>query len=176
MNMPLLPAGIWQIDTGHTQIGFSIRHLGISTVRGLFTEYSGQATIGTDLASSSVELAAATGSVNTGNSWRDEHLVSELFFASESFPEMTFRSTSVETSAVDYRLIGSLTIKAITKPVTFDLQFSGTAIFPMDDKVHAGFLATTTIRRSDFDVSYGIPIAGDAIAVRIDAQLLAPDA
>ncbi len=176
MSMHLSPAGVWQLDPSHTQVGFAIRHLGISTVHGLFTEYSGAATIGADLASSGIEVTAATRSVNTGNAWRDEHLVGELFFASDSFPEMTFRSTSIEATDEAYSLLGDLTIKAITKRVTFDLQFSGTAIFPMDEKVHAGFLATTRIRRSEFDIGYGVPVAADEVAVRIDAQLLAPDA
>ncbi|MCU1504312.1 MAG: polyisoprenoid-binding protein [Ilumatobacteraceae bacterium] len=175
MSIPLSPAGVWQIDTSHTQVGFSIRHLGISTVHGLFTEYSGRATIGADLRSTNVELTAATRSVDTGNTWRDEHLVGEHFFESDRFPAITFRSVAIEAAGEAYRLLGDLTIKGITHPVTFDLEFSGTSVFPMDETLHAGFLATTTIKRTAFDVGYGVPIASDDVVLRIDAQLVAPD-
>jgi polyisoprenoid-binding protein YceI len=174
MAIPLSPAGAWKIDTSHTQLGFSLKHLGISTVHGMFTEYGGEATIGSDLESSSIELTAATKSVNTGNAWRDEHLVGEHFFDSENHPQMTFRSTSVSAAGDRYKLVGDLTIKGITKPVEFDLDFHGTSVFPTDESTHAGFLATTTIRRSDFDVSYGVPLASDEVNLRIDAQLIAP--
>jgi len=176
MSIPLSPAGVWQIDTSHTQVGFSIRHLGISTVRGLFSEYSGTATIGVDLSSTSVELTAVTSSVDTGNTWRDEHLAGENFFECDRFPAMTFRSVAVEAAGKAYRLVGELTIKGITREVGFDLEFSGTSVFPMDDTVHAGFSATTTIKRSDFDIAYGVPVASDDVALCIDAQLIAPAA
>lgn len=178
MSVPLAPPGVWQIDAGHTQIGFSVRHLGISSVHGLFTDYSGHALIGDDLTSTCVELTAATKSVHTGNAWRDEHLVGELFFDAERFPAMDFRSVAVaaaEGAGNAYRLSGELTIKGTTRRVDFDLEFSGTAVFPMDEKLHAGFLATTTIKRSEFGIGYGVPLASDEIAVRIDAQLIAPD-
>jgi polyisoprenoid-binding protein YceI len=174
-GVPLSPAGVWKIDTSHTQIGFSIKHLGISTVQGLFTEYSGAATIGTDPASTSVELTAKTASVDTGNTWRDEHLRGEHFFDCARFPEMTFRSTSVAPAGDRFTLVGDLTIKGITKSVSFDLDFCGTAVFAMDETLHAGFLATAIVQRSHFDVSYGIPIAADEVRLRIDSQLIAPD-
>jgi polyisoprenoid-binding protein YceI len=172
--IPLSPTGVWKIDTGHTQIGFSIRHLGISTVHGFFAEYSGHANIGADLDTTSVELSASTGSINTGNTWRDGHLVGTDFFDSENFPEMTFRSTSIVAAGDKYTLAGDLTVKDTTKPVSFDLSFNGVGVFPVDDSTHAGFLATTTVRRSDFGVSYGIPVASDEVEIRIDAQLIAP--
>jgi len=174
MSIPLSPAGVWQIDTSHTQVGFSLKHLGISTVHGLFTEYGGEATIGEELGASGIVFTAATKSVNTGNTWRDEHLVGEHFFESDRFPEITFRSGSIEASGDGYVLAGDLTIRGITKPVSFDLSFHGTSVFPMDKKTHAGFLATTTIKRSEFDVGYGVPLASDEVAIRIDAQLIAP--
>ncbi|MEO5723686.1 MAG: YceI family protein [Ilumatobacteraceae bacterium] len=174
MSLPLSPPGTWQIDSSHTQVGFSIRHLGISTVHGMFTEYAAQVLIGEDLESSGIEFTAATKSVDTGNAWRDEHLVGDLFFESDKFPEITFRSVSLESTGDTYQLVGDLTVKEVTKAITFDLAFQGSCVFPMDEKTHAGFQATATIRRSEFGVGYGVPVASDVVVIRIDAQLIAP--
>ncbi|MCU1391925.1 MAG: polyisoprenoid-binding protein [Ilumatobacteraceae bacterium] len=174
MTMPLTPGGVWKIDTSHTQLGFSIRHLGISTVRGFFTEYDGSAVIGEDLPSSSVEVTAKTASINTGNGWRDGHLHGADFMDVENFPEMTFRSSSLQPAGDGYALAGDLTIKGVSKPIVFDLTFHGTSEFPMDKSLHAGFFASTTISRSDFNISYGVPLASDEVGLHIDAQLIAP--
>jgi len=175
-GIPLSPAGVWTLDTGHTQVGFSVRHLGISTVRGFFTDYSGQATIGEDLGSSSVTISANTSSVNTGNAWRDGHLQAADFLDCENYPTMTFASTSLVAAGDGYTLEGDLTIRGVTKRVPFALLFHGTDVFPMDNKTHAGFLATATIRRSDFGAGHGVPIASDEVQLYIDAQIIAPDA
>jgi len=176
-GIPLSPAGLWALDTGHTQVGFSVRHLGISTVRGFFTDYSGQATIGEDLASSSVTISANTSSVNTGNAWRDGHLQAADFLDCENHPTMTFTSTSLvaDGDGDGYTLEGDLTIRGVTKRVSFALLFHGTDVFPVDNKTHAGFLATATILRSDFGAGYGVPIASDEVKLSIDAQIIAPD-
>jgi polyisoprenoid-binding protein YceI len=171
----LIPTGVWKIDLNHSQLGFSIRHLGISTVHGLFTTYSGEATIGSGPETSSIEVTASTDSINTGNSWRDGHLVAADFFDVERFPEMKFRSTSIRADGEGYTLTGDLTIKDITKQVVFDLAFNGTNVFPNDKLTHAGFLATTIVRRSEFDIGFGVPIASDEVGIRIDAQLIEPD-
>jgi len=175
-GIPISPPGVWKIDTNHTQVGFSIRHLGISMVYGLFANYSGHAVIGPDPEASSVEVTASTNSISTGNTWRDGHLVGADFLDCERFPALTFRSTSIVPAGDRYTLAGDLTIKNISKPVSFDLMFNGTNVFPVDETTHAGFLATTIIRRSEFDVGYGIPVAADEVHIRIDAQLIAPDA
>ncbi len=175
VGIPISPAGIWKIDTSHTQVGFSITHLGISTVYGLFSHYWGHAIIGPNAETSSVELTASTNSINTGNAWRDGHLVGADFLDCEQFPELTFRSTSILPAGDRFTLAGDLSVKNVSKPVSFDLVFNGTSVFPMDETTHAGFLATTVIRRSEFDVGYGVPIASDEVRVRIDAQLIAPD-
>jgi polyisoprenoid-binding protein YceI len=174
-GIPISPTGVWRIDTSHTQVGFSLTHLGISTVHGLFAHYSGHATIGPDPESSSVEVTASTNSINTGNSWRDEHLLGADFLDADRFPELTFRSTAIVPAGDRYTLDGDLTIKGISKRVPFDLMFNGTNVYALDEKTHAGFLATAVILRSEFDVGYGVPIASDEVRLRIDAQLIAPD-
>jgi polyisoprenoid-binding protein YceI len=172
-GMPL-STGVWKIDTGHTQLGFSVRHLGISTVHGLFARYSGRAEIGPDCASSSIELTVDTESISTGSAWRDGHLTGSDFLDCERFPAMTFRSSAIGETGERYSVTGDLTIKDITKQVSFDLTFNGVAVFLPNGTTHAGFLATTVIRRAEFGVGYGIPIASDDVAIRIDAQLVAP--
>jgi len=174
-GVPLSPSGAWAVDTGHTQIGFSIRHLGISTVHGFFTEYSGEAIIGDDLDSSSIALSAKTSSVNTGNSWRDGHLQGPDFLDCENHPEMSFVSTSLVAAGDGYTLEGDLTIRGVTKRVPFSLAFHGTDVFSVDNKTHAGFLATATILRSEFGAGYGVPVASDEVQIRIDAQLIEPE-
>jgi len=174
-GVPLSPSGAWAVDTGHTQVGFSIRHLGISTVHGFFTEYSGEAVIGDDLGTSSITFAAETSSVNTGNAWRDGHLIGADFLDCENHPEMTFTSTSLVAAGDAYVLEGDLTIRGVTQRVPFTLAFHGTDVFAVDNKTHAGFLATATILRSDFGAGYGVPVASDEVQIRIDAQLIEPD-
>lgn len=174
-GVPLSPAGVWRLDTGHTQICFTIRHLGISNVHGFFTDYSGEATIGDDLDSSSVTISARTNSVNTGNAWRDGHLQGADFFDCENHPEMTFTSTSLVPAGDAYALEGDLTIRGVTQRVPFVLAFHGTDVFAVDNKTHAGFLATATILRSEFGAGYGVPIASDEVQIAINAQLVEPD-
>ena len=174
VDVPLSPAGVWAIDTSHTQVGFSLKHLGISTVHGMFTTYAGEATIGADLASSAVQLTVDMASVTTGNTWRDEHLVGDLFFDVAQFPQMAFVSTALAPAGGGLELQGDLTIRDVTRPVRFDLEFCGSSVFPMDEKLHAGFLATTTISRTEFGIGYGVPLASDDVVVRLDVQLIAP--
>ena len=175
MSLPL-PAGDWAFDTMHSQVGFAVRHLGISTVRGLFTDYSGSVTIGDDLASSAVKLSAKIGSLSTGNGFRDGHLQNADILDGEAFPEMSFASTSIAEGGSGYVLTGDLTIKDVTKSVAFDVAFHGTGVFPMDQSTHAGFLATGSINRSEFNAGYGVPMVSDAVQLSIDVQLVAPKA
>lgn len=176
MSMPLSPAGTWTLDPAHTQVAFSIRHLGISTIRGQFTETAGTATIGGDLASSSIAVTAQATSIHTANAYRDQHLQAPDFFDAANHPELAFRSTALTASGDGYTLAGELTIKGVTKPVVFDLAFHGTGEFPIDQSTRAGFSASGRINRSDFGVSFGIPMASDEVGLQIDAQLVAPKA
>ena len=176
MSVALSPAGVWQIDANHSQVGFSVRHLGISTVHGLFTSFTGEATIGADLASTSVRLVVAMASITTGNTWRDDNIVGEKFFDCDRFPEMTFASTAIDAADDRYHLCGDLAIRDVTMPVRFDVEFAGTAEFAADKSLRAGFLATSSISRTAFGIGYGVPVASDEVALRLDVQLVAPRA
>lgn len=173
MALPL-SNGTWTLDTMHTQLGFSIRHLGISTIRGSFVEFEGGAVVNGD--TGTINVSAAVSSIATGNAMRDGHLQAPDFFDAENHPKISFVSKSIAiTGETTGTITGDLTIRGITKPVTFDTTFHGIGVFPVDNKNHAGFEATATINRSDFGVSYGVPIASDAVKLQLDVQLVQQD-
>jgi polyisoprenoid-binding protein YceI len=175
MTLPI-PAGSYGIDTAHSQLGFAIRHLGISTVRGTFDTFTGSLTVGDALADTSVAISAEMASVNTGNEGRDGHLHGEHFFDTGNHPTMTFASTAIEAAGDAYILHGDLTIRGITKPIALATTFNGDASFPMDGSTHFGFEATGQIARTDFGVSYGVPMASDTVKLTLDVQFVQPAA
>lgn len=167
-----LPTGTWTIDGSHTEVGFVARHLMVSKVRGSFREISGTVEVAEDITQSSVEVAAQIASVETGSADRDAHLKSADFFDAEQFPAMTFRSTSFDGDT----LTGDLTIKDVTKPVTFDVEFGGVGQDPWGN-TKAGFEATTTVNRKDWGLTWNAAVEGggvlvsDKITINIDVQL-----
>jgi polyisoprenoid-binding protein YceI len=170
-----IPAGTYKIDDWHSQLGFAVRHLGISTVRGLFDKYEGTLVVGQDLASTSVSISAEMASANTGNPGRDQHLQGEDFFDSTNHPKMTFQSTGIVANGDSaYALTGDLSIRGITKPITLNVSFNGTDVFPMDQSTHVGFGATGTIKRTDYGVSYGVPLVSENVDLHLDLQFVAP--
>jgi polyisoprenoid-binding protein YceI len=175
MSLPV-PAGTYGIDTMHTQIGFAVKHLGISTVRGTFDQFSGSLVVGDDLASTKVSVDAEIRSINSGNSGRDGHLHGADFFDTENHPTMTFRSTGIESIGDNYVLNGDLTLRGITKPLALAVAFNGSGVFPMDKSTHFGFEATGELNRSDFGVSYGVPLVSDKVKLSLDVQFVQPAA
>jgi len=167
-----IPTGTWAIDASHTEVGFVARHLMVSKVRGTFREVSGTVDVAEDITRSSVEVAAQIASVETGSADRDTHLKSADFFDAEQFPAMTFRSTSFDGQT----LAGDLTIKDVTKPVTFDVEFGGVGQDPWGN-TKAGFEATTTVTRKDWGLTWNAAVEGggvlvsDKITINIDVQL-----
>jgi len=175
MALPIAP-GTYGIDTHHSQLGFAVTHLGISTIRGTFDQYSGALFVGPDLASTVVTIEAEMGSINTGERARDDHMSGADFFDTAAHPRMNFRSTSVEEAGSGYKMTGDLTIKGITHPVTFDVSFNGSETFPMDSSTHFGFAASGEISRSAFGVSYGVPMVSDEVTLSLDVQFVLPKA
>ena len=165
---PTLTAGTWTVEPMHSEVGFSVRHLGLSKVRGRFNSFSGTLTVGDDATASSVEATVDMASVDTNNADRDGHLLSTDFFNADAHPQMTFRSTSV----TDDTLAGDLTINGITKPVSFDLEFHGVAVDGYDT-TRAGFSATARILRSDFGIDFNAPLGVDGMLIgdKIDISL-----
>jgi polyisoprenoid-binding protein YceI len=165
---PTLTAGTWAVEPMHSEVGFSVRHLGLSKVRGRFNTFSGTLTIGDDATASAVEATVDMASVDTNNPDRDAHLLSTDFFDAEAHPQMVFRSTSVTENA----LAGDLTINGITKPVTFDLEFHGVAVDGYET-TRAGFSATARILRSDFGIDFNAPLGVDGMLIgdKVDIAL-----
>jgi len=175
-----LSQGIWALDKNHSGVFFVVRHLGLSNVRGRFDAFDATLEVGPELAAVSVTAEVELSSVDTNNPDRDAHLRGSDFFDTERHAVMTFRSTSVNGEGSDYELAGDLTIAGVTKPVTFDVEFNGTEVFPGDQSTHAGFTATGTIKRSDYGIDFGIIpgaeklMLGDKIKVELDLQFVAP--
>src|SRR6187200_2254699 len=159
-----LRAGRWTADPAHSAIHFSVRHLGLSNVRGRFESFDAALEVGETLADVRVEADVDMSSVATGNADRDAHLRSTDFFDVEHHPRMSFRSASIaDAGDGGYRLDGELTINGVTRPVSLDVEFFGTEVFPGDERTHAGFSATTSIKRSDFGIDFGLALGGDKV-------------
>jgi polyisoprenoid-binding protein YceI len=164
MTTPEIPAGTWTIDASHSEVGFSVRHLMVSKVKGNFETFEGTITIGDDPLASSVQVEVYLSSINTRDEQRDGHLRSSDFFEVETHPKMTFVSTKVEPAGSDYKVTGDLTIKGTTKPVVLDLEFNGIHPDPWGG-TRSGFSATTEISRKAFGVDFEIPMDGPGVVV-----------
>lgn len=167
----------WNIDPAHTEVGFSVKHLMISTVRGRFADVRGTITLDeTDLASGSVEAEIATASIDTRQEQRDVHLRSPDFFEVERFPTITFRSRSVQPAKGDrLRVTGELTIRGVTREVELEVTDEGRGKDPWGGD-RLAFSATTTIDRRDFGLTWnqaletGGVLVSNEIKISIDVQ------
>lgn len=173
-------AQTWQVDPAHSRAQFTARHYGISNVRGDFSGISGTAEYdGKDLTKAKVKVTIDVNSITTRVQKRDEHLKTADFFDAAKFPTMTFESTSITAAgAGKYKMAGNLTMRGVTKPVTFDLDAVSPVIKDPQGVMRVGAAATTTINRHDFGVAYdtklpdGTPSVGNDILVQIDVELL----
>jgi|AZIJ01.1.fsa_nt_gi polyisoprenoid-binding protein YceI len=166
-------AETYQIDTSHTYLGFEIDHLGFSTTYGRFTDVSG--TIDFDEENpeaSSVEVKIVPASIYSGHEKRDEHLRGADFFNVEEFPDMSFKSTSIEqTGEKTGKITGDLTMHGVTKPVTLDTTFTKMGDYPMQEGMKAvGFNATASLKRSDFGIDKFVPMVGDEVTITISLE------
>jgi polyisoprenoid-binding protein YceI len=171
-----LPIGVgtYPIDTAHSQLGFTLSHIGISAIRGTFDEYKGELKVGDNLDDTSVTIEAEMASINSGNSLRDENVHVAEYLDVANHPHMSFRSTSIAESASRYALIGDLTIKGVTMPMTFDVTYNGEAIFPIDGSTHFGFTGRATISRSAFGVSHAPDVISDDVDLTLDVRFVRP--
>ena len=165
----------WTADPAHSDISFSITHMGISTVRGRFGSF--KATIvmdDADIAKSSVNATIDVSSVDTSQSARDGDIKGAGWFNVAAFPTATFSSTSVVKSGDHLTINGNLTLHGVTKPVILEADGPTGPIAGMDHKPHAGFTATTTINRADFGIGSKFPAAmvGDSVKLQIDLEVV----
>ena len=167
-------AGTWKIDPNHSSAQFSVRHLGVSTVRGAFTKVSGSAVYDpADPSKASVDVSIEASSVDTRVEMRDNDLRSPNFLDVQKYPTITFHSKQVQVAGTgQLRITGDLTIHGVTKEVV--LEVNGPSAPVKDDwgKQHVGASATTKINRKDFGVSGAPAIVGDEISITIDAELI----
>jgi polyisoprenoid-binding protein YceI len=170
--------GTYVIDQTHSRIGFVARHAMVTKVRGTFNEFEGSAYIDAENPSASTtRLTIAAASIDTANADRDAHLRSNDFFDMETHPQISFVSTDVEAAAEGYRITGDLTIKGVTKPVTVDFEYTGTAVDPYGN-TRVGFEGTTTVNRKDWGVSWnaaletGGVLVGEKIVLEFDVSAI----
>lgn len=170
-----LAAGTWTIDTSHSEVSFTIRHLGLFKVHGSFRDFRGSIVIDDDLPSSSVTVEVAMDSVDTGEPDRDKHLRSADFFDVGNHPTMHFRSTGLRLEDGGAVLVGGLTVRGVTRPLELAVEPAGVLRDPMG-YLRAGFSASGTLSRNDFGVSFNVPmegsgvVIGDKVQVSIEAQ------
>lgn len=172
-----LTPGTWNLDASHSEVGFAVRHAGISKVRGKFNEVSGVATVGETLADSSVAATIMAASFDSGDANRDGHVKGADFFDVEQFPELTFTSTELSAAGETYELTGDLTIRGITSPVTFETEFNGVAVDPFG-ATRAGFSGQTTISRKEFGLTWnaaleaGGVLVGDKVTITLEVAFV----
>jgi polyisoprenoid-binding protein YceI len=163
----------WKIDAGHSQVGFSVRHMVVTTVRGQFSVFAG--TINYDEANplnSSVEAEVDAASITTHDERRDGHLRTADFFEIEQFPKITFKSTSIVKAGNDYKVTGDFSMRGVTKPITFAVEHTG-VVKDAYGLQRAGFTATAKINRRDFGVTWGglIETGGAVVSDEVKFEL-----
>jgi polyisoprenoid-binding protein YceI len=175
-GVELPPPGTWSLDPAHSSVGATAQHLGISSVRGRFTEFGGRIEIAEDAERSRVDAVISAASIDTGNGLRDKHLRSPDFLDVERFPEITYRSTAVTAAGPDrWTVRGELSLHGVVREVDLDLSYLGTGPDPWGG-VRAAFRATAELHRDDFAMHYnqmvqtGISAIGTTLKVELDIQ------
>lgn len=165
--------GDYTIDPSHSSIGFTVRHAMVTNVRGSFSKHEGTLSLdGSKPENSTASIDVEIESIDTGAPDRDGHLRSADFFDAETFPKMTFRSTSAEQAGGDeYRITGDLTIKDVTKPLTIDLEFNGKATDPYGNE-RVGFEGSATISRSDWGLTWNAALESGGVIVGDKVKLV----
>lgn len=166
----------WNVDPMHSKLTFSVTHMGIADIDGLFNKFDVTAVASkADFSDAVFELSVDVPSINTQVEMRDNHLRSADFFEVEKYPTMNFKSTSITKVSKDkYKLTGNLTLRGITKPVTMNLWYRGTNVDPKTNKSTSGFQLTGTLKRSDFGVgpNFPAPILSDEVRIKADGEFV----
>lgn len=156
--------GTYQLDPAHSDLRVVARHLMVSKVTGTFTGVSGSIEVAEDLTESRVEIVADASTVTTGAADRDGHLKSPDFLNADVYPQVTFRSTEVSPAGSAWKLTGDLTIRDVTKPVTFDVEYSGSVVDPYGNE-KAVFTASGQIDREEWGLVWNVPLDGGGVLV-----------
>lgn len=168
--------GVWKSDPPHSQLGFTVSHMGIADVSGTFNDFT--VTVKSakdDFSDASFELSAKTSSIDTRVEARNNHLKTTDFFDVEHYPTLTFKSTSIKSAGKNkYKLNGNLTMHGVTKPVVLDLLYRGSTENPMSKKETTGFQVTGVIKRTDFGIGtkFPAPMLSDEVRIKADGEFL----
>ena len=174
-----LVPGSWTFDPAHSEVGFSVRHAGISKVRGTFGDVDAQLTVADPLEDSTLTATVQMASIDTKNADRDAHVRSADFFDVENHPTMTFRSTAVAFDGAEGTITGELTIKDVTRTVELGVESNGVVVDAFG-VTRAGFSAETTISRKDFGITWnaameaGGVLVSDKVVISLDVAFTAP--
>ena len=168
----------WQLDTAHSQVQFSVRHMMITTVRGNFDKFSGTVSFDEkNLDKSVIDVTIEAASINTREEKRDGHLMSPDFFDVAQFPTITFKSKSVKVTGTNKGVVtGDLTVKGVTKEVALETEFVGIAKGPYGN-VMAGFNAHTKINRKDWNLGWNVALeaggwlVGEEVTITLEIEL-----
>ncbi len=159
----------WKIDATHSEINFKVKHMMISTVTGSFKKFDGEVVAeNADFKNAAFNFSAKVDSVSTDNTDRDTHLKSDDFFGAEKYPELTFTSKSFDGE----KMVGDLTIKGVTKEITLDAEYNGTAVDPYG-QTKAGFEFEGTVNRKDFGLTWSAVTEAGSIVVSDKVKLIA---
>jgi len=174
---PDYAVGTWTLDKAHSELSFTVKHLQISKVRGVFHDFDVTVTTGEHIEDASISAAIDMGSIDTGNEMRDGHLKTNDFFKIDEFPTATFVSTSIEGAADDFTVTGDLTLRGVTKSVTLKGEFGGINT-DAQGNVHAGAEVRGKVRRGDFGIEWNAPLEkgglllGDEVTLGLDLQVV----
>jgi len=181
IDLPGYVTGTWDIDASHSEVGFVVRHLVVTKVRGRFAKFSGSIVTAENPLESSVDISVDLDSITTNSDQRDGHLRSADFFEVEKYPEMTYKATGARQDGENFVLDGELTLKDVTKVVPLTFELNGFSADPWGG-TRAGFSATAQINRKDFNVNFegvqnGLAVVGDKIDIHIEVEavLRAPE-
>jgi polyisoprenoid-binding protein YceI len=167
----MIPTGTWAADSAHSTIGFSVKHLGIATVRGSFGEFEGKIVIGDDISSAKVTGSAKVTSIDTAEPQRDAHLQSADFFDAENHPTLTFESTSVRATGDEtFEIVGDLTMHGVTKPITLKAELQGAETDPWGNE-RVGLEVTGQLNRSDWDMKFNQALGSGNLLVSDTVKL-----
>lgn len=176
-TLPGLLPGTWSLDPAHSELGFTVRHMMVSKIRGRFRAFGGTAKITPDLAGSVVEVAIDATSFESGSEDRDEAVRGTEYLDVKTFPEYTFRSTGLRENGDAYVMAGDLTIRDVTRPVELRFEYNGGTKDPFgNDRI--GFSAQGEINRKDFGITTELPmdgggvVVGDKVKIELDVELV----
>jgi polyisoprenoid-binding protein YceI len=166
-----IPTGTWSADPAHSSFGFSVKHLGIATVRGTFGEFEGKIVLDGELADAKITGSAKVTSIDTSQPDRDTHLRSADFFDAEQYPELTFNSTSIaELDDETFEITGDLTMHGVTKPITLKAELQGAEVDPWGND-RLGFEITGQLERSEWGMKFNQALGSGNLAVSDKVKL-----